>query len=587
MRAIEPLRTGDPRRLGVYRVIGRIGRGGQGEVYLAEADGPDGPTGPTGQRVAAKLLNAGSWDDERAQRMFMREVALAKQVARFCTAQVVDAGMLGGQPYLISEFIDGPSLAERVAKDGPVIGGALERLAIGTATALTAIHQAGIVHRDFKPGNVLIGPDGPRVIDFGIAREADATATATSQIMGTPAYISPEQLAGSPAGAPSDVFAWGVTIAFAAMGKAPFGQDSIPAVINRVLNDTPDLSPIQLPLRELVERCLGKDPATRPTAQELLLTLLGGRSGDLKAAADLAPPASLSVTPSAVPAAALSPALLAVPPAALSAEPLTEPPPGPSAGLPTEAPAGLPAEPSGGPSGSARPGRRVALTVVAALLVGAGAGAAAVRPWAPRTVSADTRTGATATTHPPTPSLTTPSPSATGPSATGPSAIGLATTGPTTTSLTTTNLTTTNLTTTGLTGTSPATPSATPSPTVPVLAGLRQKDATSRLRQAGLIPGKLTPDCSTGGPPGKVLRAALRPGTSTVDLVMSATRARVLDARGWPLDAGKAAVEKAGFTVKVGYRKGPDWIGKVAALSPSAGASACTGTEVEMSIGVK
>ncbi|MFG1959689.1 protein kinase [Nonomuraea sp. NPDC049028] len=531
MRAIEPLRTGDPRRLGVYRVIGRIGRGGQGEVYLAEADGPDGPTG---QRVAAKLLNAGSWDHERAQRMFMREVALAKQVARFCTAQVVDAGMLGGQPYLISEFIDGPSLAERVAKDGPVIGSALERLAIGTATALTAIHQAGIVHRDFKPGNVLIGPDGPRVIDFGIAREADTTATATSQIMGTPAYISPEQLAGLPAGAPSDVFAWGVTIAFAAMGKAPFGQDSIPAVINRVLNDTPDLSPIQLPLRDLVERCLAKDPATRPTAQELLLTLLGGRSGDLKAAADLAPPAALSAEPPIDP------------PTEQPAEPST----GPSTG------------PSAGPSGGARSGRRVALTVAAALLVGVGVGAAAVRPWAPRTVSADTRTGATVTTHPPTPS-------------------------PSATSLDTANLTTTNLTTTGLTGTSPATPSATPSPTVPVVAGLRQKDAASRLQQAGLAPGKLTPDCSTGGPPGKVLRAALRPGTSTVDLVMSAARARVPDARGWPLDAGKAAVEKAGFTVKVGYRKGPDWIGKVAALSPPAGATACTGTEVEMSIGVK
>ncbi|HUR07465.1 MAG TPA: serine/threonine-protein kinase, partial [Nonomuraea sp.] len=337
MRAVEPLREGDPRRLGVYQVIGRIGRGGQGEVYLAE--------GPAGDRVAAKLLNAGSWNDERAQRMFMREVALAKQVARFCTAQVVDAGMLGGRPYLISEFIDGPSLTERVAKDGPVSGGTLERLAIGTATALTAIHQAGIVHRDFKPGNVLIGPDGPRVIDFGIARQADTTDTATSQIMGTPSYISPEQLAGSPAGAPSDVFAWGVTIAFAALGKAPFGQDSIPAVINRVLNETPDLSPIQSPLRELVERCLAKDPAARPTAQELLLTLLGGRSVDLQAAADLAPPT----------------------------------------------------EPSGG---GARPLRRVALTVAAALLVGAGAGAAAVRPWAPKTVSADTRTGTVVSSRP-------------------------------------------------------------------------------------------------------------------------------------------------------------------------------------------
>jgi serine/threonine protein kinase len=484
MRAVEALRSGDPRRLGVYQVIGRIGRGGQGEVYLAE--------GPAGERVAAKVLNAGSWNDERAQRMFMREVALAKQVARFCTAQVVDAGMLGSQPYLISEFIDGPSLAERVAKDGPVSGGTLERLAIGIATALTAIHQAGIVHRDLKPGNVLIGPDGPRVIDFGIAREADTTATATSQIMGTPSYISPEQLAGSPAGAPSDVFAWGVTIAFAALGKAPFGQDSIPAVINRVLNETPDLSPIQSPLRELVERCLAKDPDSRPTAQELLLTLLGGRSVDLQAAADLAPP--------------------------------------------TE------------PSDGARPLRRVALTVAAALLVGAGAGAAAVRPWAPKTVSADTRTGTVVSTRP------------------------LTSASPTTTSTTATNLTAT---------------SPTAGPTVPVVTGLSGKDATSKLQQAGLTLGKLTSDCSTGGTPGRVLRTTMRPGTSTVDLVMSAARARVPDARGWPLVAGKAAVEKAGFTVKVGYRKGRDWIGKVAALSPPAGASACTGTEVEMSIGVR
>ncbi|HUR01843.1 MAG TPA: hypothetical protein VM347_04835 [Nonomuraea sp.] len=119
------------------------------------------------------------------------------------------------------------------------------------------------------------------------------------------------------------------------------------------------------------------------------------------------------------------------------------------------------------------------------------------------------------------------------------------------------------------------------------MSGLPGKDAMSKLRQAGLATGKLTMDCSTGGASGRVLRAAVRPGTNTVDLVMSAARARVPDARGWPLDAGKAAVEKAGFTVKVGYRKGRDWIGKVAALSPPAGASACTGTEVEMSIGVR
>ncbi|NUT41551.1 MAG: serine/threonine protein kinase, partial [Thermoactinospora sp.] len=257
MRAVSPLRPGDPSQLGAYRLLGRIGRGGQGEVYLAET--------PSGERVAAKLLNADSWADERAQRLFMREVSLAKQVARFCTAQVLDAGMLEAQPYLISEYIDGPSLAERVATGGPLRDGALERLAIGTATALTAIHQAGIVHRDFKPGNVLLGPDGPRVIDFGIARDATTTATVTSQIVGTPAFIAPEQLTGSPAGAASDVFAWGVTMAVAATGTPPFGDDSIPAVINRVLHERPETTGVQPPLRELVERCMDKDPGRRPT----------------------------------------------------------------------------------------------------------------------------------------------------------------------------------------------------------------------------------------------------------------------------------------------------------------------------------
>jgi hypothetical protein len=462
MRAIRPLRPGDPRQLGTYQIIGRIGRGGQSEVFLAKT--------PAGDRVAAKLLYADSWSDERAQRMFMREVALAKQVARFCTAQVIDAGMLDGQPYLIGEFIDGPSLAEMVATDGPLTGSALERLAIGTATALTAIHQAGIVHRDFKPGNVLIGPDGPRVIDFGIAREADATATATSQIVGTPAYISPEQIAGESAGAPSDVFAWGVTITFAATGRAPFGQDVIPAVINRVLSKSPDLAELQPPLRDLVARCLAKDPQQRPTAQELLLTLLGGTPDD----------------------------------------------------------AALPAP------GRRRPAGRMLTAVATALVVGAGAGAtaAAARPWAPAAAT-------TARTLPAASPKASPS------------------------------------------------PTASPAPTMPSLVGLSRKEAESKLGQARLALGRVTLECPGSGTPDRVVRVARRPGTDSVDLVIRTARARIPDARGWPLRQGTAAVEKAGFTVKVGYKQGRDWIGKVAALSPAAGSHACTGSQVELRVGVK
>jgi eukaryotic-like serine/threonine-protein kinase len=266
-----PLHPGDPRQAGEYRLTGRIGEGGQGVVFQGESL-------HGGERVAVKLLRGGPWTDELARRRFMREAEIAMRVAQFCTARILAAGVIDDRPYIVSEYIDGPTLQRRVASEGVLSGGALERLAIGTATALTAIHQAGIVHRDLKPGNVLLGPDGPRVIDFGIARPVDTALTATGQTVGTPAYMAPERFSGAPAGPAgpaADVFAWAATVTFAATGRPPFGNDAIPSVLNRVLNEQPDLNGLPDPLRDLVERCLAKDPARRPSAQQVLLQLLG------------------------------------------------------------------------------------------------------------------------------------------------------------------------------------------------------------------------------------------------------------------------------------------------------------------------
>ncbi|WP_308168485.1 serine/threonine-protein kinase [Nonomuraea sp. NEAU-A123] len=254
------LRPGDPPRLGDYLITGRLGQGGQGVVYLG--------TGPDGEQVAIKVMAAGRAGgiDRSAQ----REIAAARQVAEFCTARVITADLGYDPPYVVSEYIDGPSLAD-VA---PLRGADLIRLAISTATALTAIHRAGVVHRDFKPGNVLMAKDGPRVIDFGIARLAGLTAT-KSGLAGTPPYMAPEQFGDGPVGAAGDVFAWGSTMAYAATGRPPFGGDTIAAVAYRILQAEPDLGDLPEPLRAIVARCLAKDPAARPTARDVLLELLG------------------------------------------------------------------------------------------------------------------------------------------------------------------------------------------------------------------------------------------------------------------------------------------------------------------------
>jgi uncharacterized membrane protein YgcG len=265
--SVAPLQPGDPRRLGSYELIGRLGVGGQGAVFLG--------TPASGERVAVKLLHPDLTQDTDARGRFVREAMAAKQVARFCAAQVLDVQVAGDRPYIVSEYVPGPSLYRLIKDGGPLSGGPLERLAIGTATALVAIHQAGIVHRDLKPANVLVGPDGPRVIDFGIAKALATTATATSRILGTPAYMAPEQVRGEPVDASADVFAWGALMAFVATGSPPFGTDSIPLVVQRIVGDDPDLTDMVEPLRGLVSDCLAKEPAIRPTARQILLRLLG------------------------------------------------------------------------------------------------------------------------------------------------------------------------------------------------------------------------------------------------------------------------------------------------------------------------
>src|SRR5262249_40280754 len=177
MPETAPLRANDPGRLGSYRLTGRLGEGGQGVVYLGENE--------EGEQVAVKLLHAQFSGDAKARARFAGELSSAKRVAPFCTARILDADVEGDVPSLVSEFIEGPSLREVVDEQGPRAGSVLQRLAIGTVTALAAIHEAGIVHRDFKPTNVLLAADGPRVIDFGIARALDAGGTVTSTTVGT------------------------------------------------------------------------------------------------------------------------------------------------------------------------------------------------------------------------------------------------------------------------------------------------------------------------------------------------------------------------------------------------------------------
>jgi len=263
---ILPLRDSDPHEVGGYRLLGRLGEGGQGVVFLA--------VGPADSRVAVKLLP--STTDPQVRNRFLKEFAAAQRVARFSTAQVLDAGFFERRPFIVSEYVDGPSLVEVVEQDGPRAGPALERIAVATLTALGAVHAVGMVHRDFKPGNVLLGPDGPVVIDFGLAAVPGMTTTGPSgQVaLGTPAFMAPEALAGTRVTAAADMWSWAVTMAFAGTGELPFRGESLTAVAFGILHSEPTVGLLPEPLYSLIHHCLSKDPAARPSARDALVELV-------------------------------------------------------------------------------------------------------------------------------------------------------------------------------------------------------------------------------------------------------------------------------------------------------------------------
>jgi len=244
-------------------MVGRLGQGGMGQVFLGVS--------PGGRPVAVKAIRPELASDPQFRIRFAREVAAARTVSGVFTAMVVGADVDGPIAWLATAYVPGPSLAEAITEHGPLPEASLLALAAGLAEALAAIHAAGVTHRDLKPSNVLLAEDGPRVIDFGISRAAESTTlTQTGLTIGSPGFMSPEQAIGTEVGPPSDIFSLGTVLAFAATGKGPFGGGTTASLLYRVVHETPDLDGVPEAVRPLIERCLVKDPAQRPTAVALL-----------------------------------------------------------------------------------------------------------------------------------------------------------------------------------------------------------------------------------------------------------------------------------------------------------------------------
>ncbi|MFI7701982.1 serine/threonine-protein kinase [Nonomuraea sp. NPDC049480] len=261
--AFEVLQPDDPLQVGPYRIEARLGAGGMGRVYLGRSR--------TGRAVAVKVIHPAVAVDQDFLHRFAREVALARTVSGFFTAGVVDADPLGSPPWLATAYVPGLSLDAAVAEHGPWREPAVLALGAGLAEALESIHAAGVVHRDLKPSNVLLAADGPRVIDFGISMAIEGSRlTQTGMAVGTPGFMSPEQLTGAPVGPPSDIFCLGAVLAFAATGTGPFGTGSWQGLWYRTVHEEPDLAALSPALRAVVARCMAKGPEERPSATALL-----------------------------------------------------------------------------------------------------------------------------------------------------------------------------------------------------------------------------------------------------------------------------------------------------------------------------
>ncbi|MGW6919157.1 serine/threonine-protein kinase [Kitasatospora sp. NPDC054939] len=373
--AFRALAPDDPREVGGYRPCAQLGAGGMGRVYLAYT--------PGGRPVALKVVRPELAEDPEFRHRFAQEVASARRIHGLYTAQVVDAGTDAATPWLATAFVAGPSLHQVVQRHGPLPERTVLLLLAGIAEALQAVHGAGVVHRDLKPGNVLVAADGPRVIDFGIARAADANPlTGTGLRIGSPGFMAPEQVLGQSATPATDVFALGALLAHVGSGKPPFGDGPEPASLYRAVHEEPDLDGLPAGLHELVRRCLAKAPEDRPGTAELIeaARLHPATGGELRFSDDWLPQqvstelrrhSELPITPPPAdpcpdaPTALVLPAAEAVtalvPSAAAPATRLESVPAGPAVGA------------AGGGARTGAPGRiaRTVLLTAAALLAGA------------------------------------------------------------------------------------------------------------------------------------------------------------------------------------------------------------------------
>ncbi|MFI7400462.1 serine/threonine-protein kinase [Streptomyces sp. NPDC049541] len=260
--------------VGGYVCERELGRGGQGVVWLARDR--------AGRQVVVKFLLPGKEYDEVALARVRREFGAASRVGELATARVLDADLSGRHPYIVSEFVPGPTLHQHVAAGGPLSSGRLQSVALAVAHALAQVHRVGVVHRDIKPSNILLSPDGPRIIDFGIARDdglLESALTTPGSVLGSPAYMSPEQVRSMRVSGATDVFSLGGTLYFAATGRHPFEGESGYEVLVAVCERDPDLAAVPEPVRSVVADCLRKDPAERPTAAQLVTRLAGAEEG--------------------------------------------------------------------------------------------------------------------------------------------------------------------------------------------------------------------------------------------------------------------------------------------------------------------